>query len=211
MSQKYVLQASMRTALGRGDMRRMRKNEGKFPAVVYGAQKEAESISLVHKDFMYAITKDKGIFSSVVTLEIDGAPQMVVLKAIQRHPYRDDVLHADFLRVSNSEKIHMQIPLKFVGAEVAPGVKQSGGIVNHLISHIDVKCLPTALPESIDVDLSKLEAGMSIHLSEITLPAGVEYTTQFTAEQDLAVVSIHIPRGAKESETEAEATTATAA
>jgi large subunit ribosomal protein L25 len=203
MENLFEVQAEARTDEGKGASRRLR-HAGKVPAVVYGANKAPVSISLNHNQFIRHL-EEEAFYAHILTLVVDGKKDQVVLKDLQRHPANDNkILHADFLRVDASHEMTMTVPVHFIGEDVAPGVK-AGGQVSHLISEVEVACLPKDLPEFIEADISKLDMDGSIHLSELTLPKGVTLTAlTHHQEEDLeegersaydqAVASIHMPR-----------------
>jgi large subunit ribosomal protein L25 len=167
----FTVTATSRKDEGKGASRRLRR-EGKFPGVIYGAHQDAKSISLDHNEMMNNL-KNEAFYSHILKITIDGKEEQAVLKDLQRHPAKPVLLHADFQRVSATEKLRMHVPLHFVGGDVAPGVKLGGGIVAHSLTDVEVNCLPKDLPEYIEVDLSKLELGQMVHMSELKLPAGV--------------------------------------
>ncbi|MCB5186795.1 50S ribosomal protein L25/general stress protein Ctc [Methylobacillus caricis] len=187
-----VIKASTREGKGTGASRRLRR-AGNVPGVVYGGEKEAVSLEFNHKE-LFLEFRHEAFHASILTLDIGGKKEQVLLRDYQLHPVRNTIQHIDFQRVSASEKIHVKVPLHFINAEIAPGVKLGGGIVAHILTEADVSCLPKDLPEFIEVDLANLEAGHSIHLSEIKLPKGVEFV-QLAHENDAAVASIAKPRG----------------
>lgn len=168
----YEVIAKTRSVQGSGASRRLR-NSGTVPAVVYGGGQAAVSIELDHNAIFHQL-KREAFHSSVLSLNIDGKTEMALLRDVQYHAYKPLIQHVDFQRVAADEKIHMSVPLHFKGAEACPGVKLHGGSVNHILSEVEVLCLPANLPEFIEVDLSNLAAGHSIHLSDLVLPAGVE-------------------------------------
>jgi large subunit ribosomal protein L25 len=193
MSAEFVLTAETRTTTGKKASRRLR-NADKFPAVLYGAG-DPISITLDHDQVLHQL-ENEAFYSHVLTVKVDGNEQQAVLKDVQRHPSKPRILHMDLQRVSGKNKISMQIPLHFLGEEVAPGVKIGGGIVAHLMSSIEVRCLAKDLPEFIEVDLSSLELNESVHLSDLKVPAGVEIAELAQgSEHDLPVASIHSTRG----------------
>ena len=195
MSMNFSLQAEARSVTGKAECRRMRRLQARVPAVVYGAGKEPENISLTQKDMLMALDNE-AVFSHILKLSIDGKEQQVVLKDLHRHPVKPQIQHVDFLRISATDKLTMSIPLHFIGEEVAPGVK-AGGVVSHLMTELEIKCLPADLPQSIDIDVSQLEMDGSIHLSALELPKGVELTQVVDADHDQSIVSIHAPRSVK--------------
>ncbi len=168
----FVLNAETRNDLGKGASRRLRR-QGKVPGVIYGAHQDAVSITVDHND-LWKHLQHEAFYSHILTINIDGKAEQAVLKDLQRHPAKALVMHLDLLRVSASEKLRMNVPLHFTGGDVAPGVKVNGGLVTHNVNEVEVLCLPQDLPEFITVDLSGLELGHAIHLSQLQLPAGVE-------------------------------------
>lgn len=197
--------AQTRTACGKGNMRRMRRKEDRFPAVIYGAGQDNSLISLDQKSIMHTI-ENEAFFSSILTLKVDGKAEKVVIKAVQRHPYKPHILHMDFLRISAKEKLTMNVPLHFIGEEEAPGVKDESGVISHTFTELEIKCLPADLPEFIKVDISKLALHEAVHLLDVKLPKGVELATPIEDEEhNHPVVSIHPPKVEVEIEEEAEA------
>ncbi|MEW6678995.1 MAG: 50S ribosomal protein L25/general stress protein Ctc [Pseudomonadota bacterium] len=196
------INAKKRDSQGTGASRRLR-HAGRVPGIVYGGGKDAQSVDLDHKELYFSL-KNEAFHSSVLNLNLDGAKETVLLRDFQMHPYKQLVLHVDFQRVDATHKIHVKVPLHFLNADVAPGVKLGGGVVNHLMTEVEVVCLPGSLPEFIEVDLSTLEAGHTVHLSELKLPAGVEFAALVRGE-DHGVANILGVRGGAESEGEAPA------
>lgn len=196
MSHIFEIPATNRVKHGTSASRRLR-NTDYIPAVVYGANKEPQSLSIEHRLIKKAVDTE-GFSASIITLDIDGKKVKAVLKSIQRHPYKPKVMHADFLRISDSERITMHVPLRFIGGDVCPGVKLQSGIVSHHINEVNVSCLPGDLPDHIDVDISHLDTEKSLHLSDLVLPKGVQLTVNFTdnADHNIPVVGISIPRAA---------------
>lgn len=208
MSISFNIEAEIRTDLGKGASRRLRHTE-KFPAVVYGAGKDPVSLTVDHKKFMHNL-ENEAFYSHILTLNVGGKEEQVVLKDLQRHPAKIAVLHADFLRVRANEKLHMHVPLHFINADDCLGAKE-GGLVTHSISEVEVACLPKDLPEYLEVDLSSLELDQSLHMSDIIVPAGVELVElSHGSEHDQPVASVHMPRGASEAEEDAAAPEAAA-
>ncbi|TMG94342.1 MAG: 50S ribosomal protein L25/general stress protein Ctc, partial [Betaproteobacteria bacterium] len=164
--------AQARKGQGRGASRRLR-HSGKVPGILYGGKKPAVSIELDHNP-LYHQLRDEKFHASVLTLALDGAKEQVLLRAVNMHPFKLEVQHVDFQRVSADEKIHIKVPLHFVNAEKSPAIKEQGGLITHVLSEIDVRCLPADLPEFIEVDLSEIAIGHSIHVRELPLPKGVE-------------------------------------
>ena len=164
--------ARKREAQGTGASRRLRRS-GRVPGIVYGGEKGPVNIELDHKDLYFNLRNEK-FHASILSLEVGGQKEQVLLRAVNMHPYRMQVQHVDFQRVQKDKKIHMKVPLHFVNAEKSPGVKEQGGVVNHVLNELDVSCFPDDLPEFIEVDLGTLTVGHSLHLSELKMPKGVE-------------------------------------
>jgi large subunit ribosomal protein L25 len=184
--------ASKRTLTGSGASRRLRR-DNKIPGIVYGGSAAPEQIEMDHNDLYHALRKE-AFHASVLAMNLDGEKQMVLLRDVQMHAYRPIVMHLDFQRVDATHAIHQKVPLHFVNAEVSPGVKLQGGVASHVMNEIDVKCLPGDLPEFIEVDLSQLAAGASLHLSQIQFPKGVEPVLH--KGEDPVVAAVILPRGA---------------
>lgn len=200
--------AAKRELQGTGASRRLR-HAGKVPGIVYGGNAAPVQIELDHNALYHALRKE-AFHASVLTLNIDGAKESVLLRDSQWHPYRQQVLHVDFQRVDKTHKIHVKVPLHFLNADVAPGVKTGGGKVSHVMTEIDVTCLPGNLPEFIAVDMGSMELGHAIHVNDLTLPEGVELVAHVMHENP-AVASITLPRGMKSDEPAPEAPAAPAA
>ena len=169
---KIEISARKREAKGTGASRRLRRSGG-VPGIVYGGTHDAVQIELNHKELYQHLTNEK-FHASILSLKLDGKAEDVLLRAFNMHPYRGHVQHIDFQRVAKDKKIHMKVPLHFVNAEVSPGVKEQGGIPNHVLNELDITCLPDDLPGFIEVDMGKLTIGHSIHVNELKLPKGVE-------------------------------------
>jgi large subunit ribosomal protein L25 len=185
------ISASKRTLQGKGASRRLR-GSGKVPGVIYGGENPAQAIELDHNG-LYHKLKLEAFHASILSMDLDGQKEQVLLRDIQMHPFKLQVLHIDFQRVDKNKKIHMKVPLHFINAEIAPGVKLSAGLVSHVLTELDVSCLPKDLPEFITVDLTDLAAGNTLHLSDLKLPEGVEIPTLIRGE-NLPVATIVIPR-----------------
>ena len=184
--------AQMRTLQGTGASRRLRR-AGRVPGVVYGGEKPADAIDFDHNEIFHKL-KQESFHASVLTMVIDGVKQNVLLRDVQMHAFKRQVLHLDFQRVDASHKIHTKVPLHFINADIAPGVKLQGGIVSHVLTELEVRCLPGDLPEYIEVDLQDVSAGHSVHLSTVKMPNGVEPVLH--KGEDPVVAAITIPRGA---------------
>jgi len=197
-----------RATEGRGASRRMRR-VGKAPGIVYGGTVAPTPIELDHNALFHAL-RNEAFHSSILVMKLDGAAQKVLLRDVQMHPFRNEVLHVDFQRVDENRKIHMKVPLHFVNAEVSPAVKLNAAIVSHVTTEVDITCLPKDLPEFIEVDLSNLEVGHSIHVSTLKLPDGVTIVTH--GRTDPVAATAVVPRGVAEAEdTATEAAAAPAA
>ena len=188
-----------RTLQGTGASRRLR-NAGQTPGIIYGGAEAPQLIALDGNALFHALKKE-AFHGSILDLEIEGKTQQVLLRDFQMHAFKPLVLHADFQRVDTSKPIHTKVTLHFVNAEISPAVKLSGAVISHVANELEVACLPGKLPEFIEVDLSKLEAGQSVHVNDLTLPEGV---TALTHGQNLTLVTTSIPRGAASAETAAE-------
>ncbi len=190
MKTSFELVAEFRETQGKGASRRLR-HEGKVPAILYGGHSDARALTLSHQKLLIMLDNER-FYSTILSLKVGDQTQAAILKDVQRHPFKNAVLHADFQRVEENEKIRISIPLHFTGAAVSPGVKSQGGIVSHMRNDTEVTCLPKDLPEFIEVDISGLSLNESIHLSQLKIPEGV--TLVELAKDDAAVVAIHSPR-----------------
>ena len=169
---KIEINARKREAQGTSASRRLRRT-GNVPGIVYGGNKDAVTIELNHKELYQHLTNE-AFHASILSLKLDGAAEDVLLRAFNMHPWKGHVQHIDFQRVSKDKKIHMKVPLHFVNAEKSPGVKEQGGVPNHVINELNVVCLPDDLPGFILVDMGHLAIGHSIHVTDLKLPKGVE-------------------------------------
>jgi len=174
---------------GRGASRRLR-HAGKAPGIVYGGTAQPTPIELDHNALIHAL-KAEAFHASILTMKLDGQSQRVLLRDVQMHPFKPQVLHVDFQRIDENRRIHMKVPLHFVNETMSAAVKLGGAIIGHIQNELDVTCLPKDLPEFITVDLSNLETGKSIHVSELTLPQGV---TPVTHGKDPVVATAVIPK-----------------
>ena len=189
----FEVNATARQLQGTGASRRLRRT-GKVPAIVYGADKPSANIELDHNSLVQQLRKE-AFHASILTLQVDGAKEQVLLRDVQVHPWKQMIMHVDFQRVDPNAKVHVKVPLHFKNGDVAPGVKLSGGNITHIFNEAEVSCLPKDLPEFIEVDLSSLNAGQTLHLSQVTLPPGVEFTDR---TGDTAVAACVVPRGMEE-------------
>lgn len=199
---EHTLAAVSRTVTGKGSSRRLRRLENLVPGIVYGGKAEPTQIAIAQNVFIKAL-EDESFYSSVVSLEIDGKAQNVILKDLQRHPAKPIILHADFMRVDAKTEIVVNVPLHFVNEEQCVGVKMQSGKIQHEASEVEVRCLPKNLPEYIEVDMTEIEAGTTLHLSDVTLPKGVVSTQLALGEgHDLPIASVKKPGGGQASEDE---------
>ena len=190
-----------RTSEGRGASRRMRRT-GKAPGIVYGGPTPPQPIELDHNALIHAL-RNEVFHSSILTMKVDGTATQVLLRDVQMHPFRNEVLHVDFQRIDPSRKIHMKVPLHFVNEALSPAVKSQGAIISHVMTEIDIACLPKDLPEFIEVDLSALDTAHSLHVSGVTLPPGVAVVSHRTG--DPVVATAVVPKAVVETEEEAPA------
>lgn len=199
---EHKISASARDDQGKGASRRLR-HAGKVPAIVYGGHREPSNIELDH-NAVFLASHNEWFYSAILDLDIDGASERVLLRDMQRHPFKAQILHMDFLRVSENEAIRARVPLHFINQEKSPAGKMSGTVITHEINEVEVTCLPRDLPEFIAVDLIAIKVGDTIHLSQIAVPAGVEITElRLGKEHDAAVVVARMARAEVEP-TEAE-------
>ena len=190
MKTSFELVAEFRETQGKGASRRLR-HEGKVPAILYGGHADARTLTLSHQKLLIMLENER-FYSTILNLKVGDQTQAAILKDVQRHPFKNAIVHVDFQRVEENEKIRIKVPLHFSGAAVSPGVKSQGGIVSHMRNDVEVSCLPKDLPEFIEVDISGLSLNESIHLSQLKVPSGV--TLVELAKDDAAVVAIHSPR-----------------
>jgi large subunit ribosomal protein L25 len=204
---KIAIKAEPRKQQGSGASRRLRRTE-KVPGILYGGGKDALPIELDHKDLLLKL-KQEAFHASILDMDVGSEKAQVLLRDYQMHPVKPRVLHVDFQRVAADKKIHMNVPLHFINGEISPGVKIAGGLVQHVMNELEVRCLPKDLPEYITVDLSNLQAGHSMHLSTLALPPGVEAIVP--KGEDPTVATIVIPRVMTAEEEAAEAAAAATA
>lgn len=198
MSLEFVLSAEVRSDYGKGASRRLRKSE-KFPGIIYGGGNNPTPISLNHNEVMNNL-QHEAFFSHILTLDIGGTKEQAIIKDIQRHPFKQQILHIDFQRVVADEALTVRVPLHYINEETCVGVKQDGGTINRIETEISVSCLPKDLPEYIEVDLIDLALGQTLHLSDVKLPDGVTSTDLAHGDEDhdRAIVAVHQTRAAKE-------------
>jgi len=201
MSTIITLEAETRTCIGKGASRRLRRLDEKVPAVVYGGNKPPQAVQFLQRRVSKFLESDS-VYSSVFDILVDGKKERVILKDLQHHPFKNMILHMDFQRVSAKDVLVKIVPLHFINEENAPGVKE-GGVVNHTMTQVEIRCEARTLPEFIEVDLANLAMNETIHLSQITMPKGVELAVDpTTGDHDHPVVSAHKPRVEVEPEPE---------
>jgi len=199
MSNAFELNATARTDLGKGASRRLRRLADMVPAIIYGEGKAPANISIPHKDIQKALSNE-AFFSHIITLSVDGKSEQVVIKALQRHPAKPRIMHADFQRVSADHAIVVAVPLHFINEDKCKGVKLGGGSIIKNLNELQISCLPKDLPEFIEVDMTDLGVGESLHISQIVLPAGVtSVDLAHGHDADNAVVTVLAPRGGADS------------
>jgi len=188
--------ATTRNAQGTSASRRLR-HAGKVPGVLYGGKGEAVAIEVEHNPLFHSLRRER-FHASILDMELDGKNEQVLLRDFQMHPYRQIVLHIDFQRVAADQPVHMRVPLHFTGQEQSPAVKESGAVVGHVLSEVDISCLPKDLPEFIEVDLSALKATDTIKVLDLKLPQGVKAVVR--GKENPVVVSVNIPAAVVEEE-----------
>lgn len=209
MATTYKLTAEVRDGKGTGASRRLRR-AGKVPAVLYGGGEAPAQLALDHNQLMHSLELES-FHSSILEVDTGSGPAQAILRDVQRHPVRPLILHVDLQRVRATDKIHIKVPIHFVNEATAPGVKTQGGLVSHLMTDVDISCLPSQLPEFLQLDLGQMNVGDSLHLSDIPLPEGVEITSLGHGGEDLAVVTVsHVRTAAVEEEAAVEGAEAAA-
>ncbi|MCP4210078.1 MAG: 50S ribosomal protein L25/general stress protein Ctc [Halieaceae bacterium] len=195
MSDQFELNAEVRNDLGKGASRRLRRSADLVPAIVYGGDKNPVPLTLVRKDLEKAL-ENEAFYSHVLKLNVGSDKEKAILKDLQRHPAKNHVMHADFLRVDDNVAIKVHVPIHFLNEEACVGVKMQGGLVQHQATDIEVQCLPANIPEYIEVDMIEVETGQIVHLSDVTLPEGVTSVALALGEShDLAIASVLAPKG----------------
>jgi large subunit ribosomal protein L25 len=194
----FALNAELRTDKGKGASRRLRRKADMIPAILYGAGKDPLSLTLAHKD-IHKACQNEAFFSRIITIIADGNSQQAIVKDLQRHPAKDRIMHADFLRIQMDQAITVEVPLHFLNEDSCLGVRQGGGNVSHNMTSIEISCLPGDLPEYIEVDIEDLDLGDAIHISGLKLADGLSIPSlQQGADHDHVVVSVNAPKRAEE-------------
>ena len=184
--------ATERSVQGTSASRRLRR-AGRVPAIVYGGTAQPLSVELDHNEIYHALRKES-FHASILTMDLGSKSEQVLLRSVQWHPYKQQVLHVDFQRVDASQTLHTKVPLHFVNADQSPAVKLSGAIVTHLLTELEVTCLPSNLPQYIEVNLGNMLGGSILHLSDISLPVGVTYVPH-GADANPALAAAHVKAG----------------
>jgi large subunit ribosomal protein L25 len=205
MSLEFTLSAEVRSDYGKGASRRLRRTN-KFPGIIYGGGGNPTPISLSHNEVLNNL-QHEAFFSHILTLDLAGAKEQVIIKDIQRHPFKQQILHMDLQRVLANEAITVRVPLHYLNEETCHGVKTEGGALNKIENDVGVSCLPADLPEYIEVDVAELKLGESLHLSDIKLPDGVTMTdfVEGDEDHDRAIITVFQPRAAAEESADDEA------
>ncbi len=194
----FELNAELRTDKGKGASRRLRRNADMIPAILYGAGKDPQSLTLAHKD-IHKACENEAFFSHIITINADGESQQAIIKDLQRHPAKDRIMHADFLRIQMDQAITVEVPLHFLNEDSCLGVRQGGGNVSHNMTSIEISCLPGDLPEYIEVDIEDLDLGDAIHMSDLKLAEELSIPSlQQGPDHDHVVVSVNAPKRAEE-------------
>lgn len=194
-TKEFELNCTVRTDLGKGASRRLRRLDNNIPAVLYGGSEDPISLTIAHKDIAKA-TENEAFFAHIITLNIGKKKQKAVIKALQRHPAKAILMHADFQRVSDNEEITVNVPIHFLNEDKCVGVKLGGGSIIKTLNEIEVICFPKDLPEYIEVDMLTLDVGDAVHLSEVKLPEGVTSValSHGGEDSDLSVAIVQAPR-----------------
>ena len=206
MSDQFEVQAELREDMGKGASRRLRRLADKVPAIIYGGDQDPQSLTLIRKDIEKSL-ENEAFYSHVLQVNVAGDVQKAILKDLQRHPAKNTVMHADFMRVDDKVAIKVHVPIHFLNEDNCQGVKMEGGMIQHQATDVEVQCLPGDIPEYLEVDMLDVEVGQIVHLSDVPLPAGVTSVALALGEDhDLAIASVIAPKGgADEDEVEAEA------
>ncbi|RLA44150.1 MAG: 50S ribosomal protein L25 [Gammaproteobacteria bacterium] len=205
MSDQFELNAEVREDMGKGASRRLRRLADLVPAIIYGGEKDPQPLTLIRKDLEKAL-ENEAFYSQVLTIKVGKGKEKAILKDLQRHPAKDSVMHADFMRVDDKVLIKVHVPIHFLNEDTCHGVKVEGGMIQHQTTDIEIQCLPADIPEYIEVDMLEIETGQIVHLSDITLPENVTSMALALGEDhDLAVASVMAPKGHDEDLDEADA------
>jgi large subunit ribosomal protein L25 len=200
MSDQFELNAEVRNDMGKGSSRRLRRSAGLVPAIIYGGDKSPQPLSLNRKDLEKSL-ENEAFYSHVLTVNVGKDKEKAILKDLQRHPARNNVMHVDFMRIDDNVAIKMHVPIHFINEDTCEGVKMEGGMIQHQNTDIEVQCLPADIPAFIEVDMQNMQVGQIIHLSEVALPPNVTSVALALGEaHDLAIASVMAPKGIDEDE-----------
>ena len=203
MSDQFELTAEVRADKGKVASRRLRRLADQIPAIIYGGDKDPQPLTMIRKDLEKAL-ENEAFYSHVLTINVGKDKEKAILKDLQRHPSKDKVMHADFLRVDDKTLVKVNVPIHFLNSDTCKGVKMQGGMIQHQATDIEIQCLPADIPEYIEVDMLEIEIGQIIHLSDITLPENVTSTALALGEDhDLAIASVNAPKGGSEDDIDA--------
>ena len=205
MSDQFEVLAEVREDMGKGSSRRLRRAAGQIPAIIYGGDKDPQPLTIIRKDLEKSL-ENESFYSHVLSINVAGKKEKAILKDLQRHPARNSVIHADFLRVDDKVAIKVNVQFHFLNEETSIGVKQEGGMVQHQVTEMEILCLPGDIPEFLGVDMQNVELGQIVHLSDVVLPEGVTSVALALGEDhDLAIASIVAPKGGSDEDDIAEA------
>jgi large subunit ribosomal protein L25 len=205
MSDQFELNAEVREDMGKGASRRLRRLADQIPAIIYGGNKDPQPLTIIRKDLEKAL-ENEAFYSHVLTINVGKDQQKAILKDLQRHPAKDSVMHADFLRVDENTAVKVHVPIHFINEDTCHGVKMEGGMIQHQVTDVEVSCLPSLIPEYIEVDMLEISTGQIVHLSDIALPEGVtSVALALGDDHDLAVASVIAPKGGSDADDEAAA------
>lgn len=200
----FEISAVVREDKGKGASRRLRRQADMIPAIIYGAGKDPVALSIAHKD-IYKACETEAFFSHILKIDIGGESEQAIVKDLQRHPAKDRIMHADFLRIRMDQEITVEVPIHFANEEKCVGVRQHGGIVSHNMSSVEITCLPGSLPEYLEVDVENMDIGDSLVMSQIPLPDGVSIPSlEFGEDHDHVIVSVNEPKRPDPEEEEAD-------
>lgn len=202
MTDSNIILAEIREDVGKGASRRLRRLADLVPAIIYGGDKDPQPLTMIRKDLEKAL-ENEAFYSHVLTINVGKDKQQAIIKDLQRHPARDSVMHADFLRVDDKTAVKVNVPIHFLNEESCVGVKMQGGMIQHQATDVEVQCLPGDIPEFLEVDMKQVETGQIVHLSDISLPEGVTSVALALGEDhDLAIASVIAPKGGSDEEDE---------
>ena len=207
MSDQFEVLAEVREDKGKGSSRRLRRLADQIPAIIYGGDKDPQPLTIIRKDLEKSL-ENESFYSHVLSINVAGKKEKAILKDLQRNPARNSVIHADFMRIDDKVAIKVNVQFHFMNEESSVGVKEQGGLVQHQVTEMEILCLPTDIPEYVEVDMQDVEVGQIVHLSEVKLPAGVtSVALALGDDHDLAIASINAPKGGGDEDEDAVAPT----